>query len=243
MSKQSGLGQRCYVGGYNLSGDVGSIQQIGGGPAALDFTDITELAYERKGGVLGGTINWTSYFNPTRAHPVLSALPTADTLVTVGTSATIGDPAASMQAKQIGYDGGRAQDGSFTLSLNSMSESYPLEWGNQLTAGERTDTAGTNGTGVDGVAASTFGASFYLNLTALTGTNVTVKIQDSADNSSWADLTAGAFAAATAVGWQRISTANNATVRRYLRAVSSGTFTSATFVVNAVRNTIAGVSF
>lgn len=243
MSKQSGLGMRCYVGGYNLSGDVGSIQQIGGGPAVLDFTDITELAFERQGGLLGGTINWTSYFNPARAHPVLSALPTADTLVTVSTSATLGDSAASMQAKQIGYDGSRGQDGSFTFALNSMSESYPLEWGNQLTAGERTDTTGTNGTGVDGTASSAFGASFYLHVTAFTGTSVTVKIQDSADNSSWADLTAGGFTAATAIGWQRITTANNATVRRYLRVVSSGTFSSATFAVNAVRNTVAGVSF
>ena len=41
MAKQGGLGDRLFVGGYNLSGDIGSVQRIAGGPAALDVT-VTE---------------------------------------------------------------------------------------------------------------------------------------------------------------------------------------------------------
>lgn len=239
MAKSTGLGQRCFVGGYNLSGDVGSFQRIGGGPQTLDLTDITQSGYDREGGLLGGEINWTSYFNTSagRAHPVLSALPRTDAAVTVLTSVTLGDPAASLVGLQIGYDPTRDQAGNLTFGVSAQNDGFPLEWGRSLTAGERTDTAATNGASIDDAAATTFGAQFYLHVTGFTGTSVTVKIQDSADNSAWADLAGAAFTAATAIGWQRIAVTG--TVRRYLRAVTTGTFSSATFVVNAVRNPIA----
>lgn len=245
MAKQTGLGDRLYVGGSNLSGDIGSVQRIAGGPAALDLTDITQSAYDREGGIRNGGIDFTSYFDKAtgKAHPVLSALPRADTLVTYGRGALIGSWAASCVALQIDYAGTRANDGSFTFNVSTQSDGYGLEWGQQLTAGERTDTSATNGASLDGGASSSFGAQFYLHVTGFTGTLVTVKIQDSADNSAWLDLSGAAFTAATAVGWQRIAIANNATVRRYLRAVTTGTFSSATFVVNAVRNDVAGVTF
>lgn len=236
MPKQGGLGQRCYVSGFNLSGDVANIRSIQGGPQALDLTDITQSAYQRTGGLLGGSIGITSYFNVSagRAHPVLSVLPRADVMVTAATSAILGDPAASLQAVQIGYDGNRDQPGNFTLNVDAQSDLYPLEWGRQLTAGERTDTVATNGASIDDLASTAFGAQFYLHATAFTGTSVTVKIQDSADNSAWLDLAGASFAAVTAVGWQRIAVAG--TVRRYLRAVTTGTFSNAVFVVNSIRN-------
>lgn len=236
MAKQTGLGDRLYVGGYNLSGDIGSVQRVAGGPAALDLTDITQSAYDREGGLRDGGIDFTAWFDKATgaAHPRLSSLPTADTLVTYCRGLGIGSPAASCVAKQIGYDGSRAADGSFPLAVTSMANAYGLEWGFQLSAGEQTDTSGSNGTSVDGGAATTFGAQFYLHVTALTGTNVVVKVQDSADNSSWLDLSGAAFASKTAVGWERIAVSG--TVRRYLRIVTSGTFTSATFLVQAVRN-------
>lgn len=244
MTKAAGLGMRCYVGGYNLSGDVGSIGRIAGGPAALDLTDITQSAYERAGGLRSGGIDWSSYFNPARAHPVLAALPRTDVLVTVATSVTIGDPAASCVALQIGYDGSRAQDGSFPLAVSAQSDGYGLEWGQLLTAGERTDGSATaTGTGLDGTASSAFGAQFYFHLTAFTGTSVTIKIQDSADNSSFSDLASATTTAMTAIGYQRIAISNAATVRRYLRVATVGTFSNAVFVVNAVRNAIAGQVF
>ncbi|MET0916719.1 MAG: hypothetical protein ABWY81_11035 [Jiangellaceae bacterium] len=246
MAKQSGLGMRLWVGGFNLSGDINSINRIAGGPAALDLTDITESAYERQGGQRDGGIDFTSYFNPSssRAHPVLGALPRIDTLVSTATGTLVGSPMASCQAIQIGYDPQRGQDGSLTFGVTTNSDQYGLEWGESLTAGERTDsTATASGTGLDGGAASTFGAQFYLHLTAFTGTSVVVKVQDSADNATFADLAGAAFTSATAVGWQRIAISNAATVRRYVRVATTGTFTVATFAVNMVRNSIAGQVF
>jgi hypothetical protein len=130
------------------------------------------------------------------------------------------------------------------MDVSMASDTSWLDWGLSLTAGKRVDTAGTNGAGVDfgdpSPAAYTFGLQAYLHVFALTGTNVIVRLQHSNDNGvgdAWADVTAGAFTSVTAVpGKERIQTARNLTVKRYLRAVSSGTFTSATFAVSAVIN-------
>ena len=44
MAKQSGLGQRLYVGGFDISGDVGSIDNASTPTALLDVTGIDKLA-------------------------------------------------------------------------------------------------------------------------------------------------------------------------------------------------------
>lgn len=243
MSKQTGLGDRFAVGGYDLGGDIGSIQQINGGPAALDLTDITQSAYERQGGLRNGGMQFSSWFNDAagRAHPVLKTLPTSDTITMYGRGAAIGSPGAACVGLQIDYAPNRANDGAFSFTTTVQSDGYGLEWGDQLTAWARSDTAATNGTGLDGTASSSFGAQFYLQMFTVAGTSCTVKIQDSADNSSWLDLSGASFIAVTAgtVSAQRIAVTG--TVRRYLRAVSSGTFSSAVFSVLACRNLTATV--
>ncbi len=56
-----------------------------------------------------------------------------------------------------------------------------------------------------------------MHVTAYAGfTGVAVKVQHSADNSSWADLVS--FTNVTAVGWQRVSVAKGTQINRYLRA-------------------------
>lgn len=241
MAKQSGLGDHLLVGGYDISGDIGSLSRIGGGPAALDLTDITQSAYDRDGGLRTGEIAFSSWFDKAAgmSHATLSGLPTTDALASYCRGYGLGFPVASCVAKQIGYDGTRNADGSFSLASSMQSNGYGLEWGVQLTPGLRTDTTATNGASIDGSASSSNGAQFYLHATAFTGTSVTVKIQDSADNSSWADLSGAAFTAVTAAGWQRIAVTG--TVRRYIRVATTGTFSNAVFLVNAVRNATAVV--
>ena len=250
--KTSGLGDFYWVGGNDLSGDTNSLSKISGSQATIDVTGINKGAYERLGGLRDGQIAWTSYFNPTGAHPVLSALPTADTLTTyvanggvVGSSA-IGNASACMQAKQLNYDGTRAQGGAYTFAVTADANQYGLEWGQMLTAGIRTDTAATNGASLNGLAATSFGAQAYLQVFSFTGTDVTVKLQDSADNSTFADVASGAFAQTTSgPGWQRIALSNVATLRQYVRAstVTTGGFTNLQFAVVLVRNQTSGQVF
>jgi hypothetical protein len=248
MTKTGGLGDNLYVGGYNLSGDIGSVDKIQGGMKPIEVTGIDKSAMERIGGERDGSMSWKAFFNTGvgQAHPVLSALPTADVVATYCRGTVLGNPCASLVAKQLNYDGNRGQSGEFVFSVDAEANGYGLEWGVLLTAGLRTDTAATNGTGVDTAASASFGAQAYLQVTAFTGTDVTVKIQDSADNVSFADVAGLSFTAVTAAPFtQRIATGNTATIRRYVRAVTttSGGVTSVTFAVHVTKNEVAGVTF
>jgi hypothetical protein len=240
--KLTGLGSNFYVDGVDLSGDALGFSRIGGGLAGVfPKTGIDKYAYERVGGGHDGSMEWQTAFNvdASRAHLTLRGLPTADRVVSffhqVG---TLGNAAASLVGKQINYDPTRGNDGDLNLTVQALANGYGLEWGNQLTPGKRTDTAGTNGTGVDFTTVSTaFGWQAWLHVFALTGTNVVLTLQDSADNVSFANLSGGAFTSATGVTSQRLESASRTdTVRRYLRVVSSGVFTSATFAVMFTRN-------
>lgn len=318
MSKQSGLGDVLFFNGYDLSSNVGELSKISGSVALLDVTPINVKAFVRIGGLRNGEMAFKSFFDPAagQEHTALSGRPTTDEQLMYGRGTTLGSPSACLIAKQLNYDATRDNKGMLTFAVNNQSNGYGLEWGNLLTAGLRTDTAATNGTGVDqanglvtpsvpasgtpvtnpsplpvtvvitggtmsavvinGItvgsgagtytlpagasitltytvaptwtwtAVTAFGAQAYLQVTAFTGTDVTVTIQDSADNSSFSNVTGLAFTATTtAHTTQRIATANNATIRRYVRAITttSGGFTSATFAVALVRNSIANQVF
>lgn len=243
MAKSSGLGMRLSIGGVDLSGDVGAFSRIGGGPASTqDVTDITQSGMARLGLLRDGAIDYTAFFDPTGAHPVLSALPVADQVMTCHVGTAISSPCASIVAKQLNYDPTRGNDGALTIAVGSPANGYGLEWGVGLTAWQRTDTTATDGASIDDAAATTFGAQAWLHVYSLTGTDVTVKIQDSANNSAFADVTGLTFTAVTAAPTaQRLATAAGATVRRYLRAVTttSAGFTSAVFTVQVTRNATA----
>jgi hypothetical protein len=77
---------------------------------------------------------------------------------------------------------------------------------------------------------------------AFTGTSVTVKLQESSNDGAgdaYADVVGGSFTAATGVTSQRIATAGNLAVERWLRVVTTGTFSNAVFAVNICRNDVA----
>lgn len=247
MAKQSGLGDNLYVAGRDLSGDIGSIGGISGGPAALEVTGIDKSAYERLGGVRDGSLEYTAFFNDAvgQAHPTLAALPTADQIVSYLRGTTLGNAAASMVGKQIGYDGARNENGSLTFKVQALANGFGVEWGRMLTAGKRTDGGAANGTGVDAGASSAFGLQAYLHVFAFTGTSVTIKLQESSDNAvgdPYADVVGGAFSLVnTAPVSERIATAGNLTVERWLRVVTTGTFSNLVFAVLVARNDTAVV--
>lgn len=248
MAKQGGMGSTAYVDQYDIGGDVTALGNIGGGPNPGDVTSIKKLAMERIGLVRDGRIEFTSAFNPDNvstikgSHQALKSLPTTDRIVTYFQGQALGAPAACCISKQINYDGTRGTDGSFFLGVSAQGNGYGMEWGEQLTAGSRTDTAATNGTAIDfGAVSSLFGWSAYVHLTQFTGTSVTITLQDSADNVSFAALTDGATAALTVAAAvpRLMSSSATATVRRYVRVITTGTFSNAVFAVSFVRYQVA----
>ena len=244
MAKTSGLGDQFLIGGYDLSGEVNALSKVSGSLATLDMTPINKSAHVRLDGLKDGAIDFTTLFDPAagHSHPVLATLPRTDVICAYLRGGVLGNPAACEVAKQVDYAPTRANDGMLSSAVSTVANGFSIEWGDQLTAGLRTDTAATNGTAVDFTAATSFGFQAYLQVTAFTGIDVTIKLQDSADNSSFADLASGAFTHTTAAHTtQRIAVGGTATVRRYVRAstVTTGGFTSVTFSVVLVKNKIA----
>jgi hypothetical protein len=239
--KESGLGDNFYVDGYDLSGDINSLGSISCPLATEENTGIDKFAVERKGLAHDGHMDWIAYFNASagQAHPKLSALPTADVVASYFHTTVLGNPVAALVGKQIGYDGNRSDSGSLRMNCSAEANAFGLDWGRSLTAGKRTDTTATNGSSIDTTASVSFGAQAYLHVFAFTGTSVTVKIQDSADNSSFTDVTGLTFTAATGQTSQRLATSRTATIRRYIRAVTTGTFSNAVFAVMITKNKVA----
>lgn len=247
MTKEPGLGAGFFLSGYDFTGDVVAMRELSGGPALLEgVTGIDKLAHERLGARLSGAQRITTWFNPAAnmGHKRLATLPLGNQQGQYWHRTVAGRPVHCMVGKQVNYDGTRAEDGSFTFDSDIESDGFGAEWATGLTAGKRVDAAPTNGTGVDFTTpafagSSTFGAQFYLQVFAFTGTSVTIKIQESSDNGggdAFADVTGGGFTLVNGITHERIQTVRNQTVERYLRVVTTGTFSAVTFAVAAVRN-------
>lgn len=246
MAKQTGLGDQLYVGGFDLSGDIGSLGAIGGGPNAGEVTAINKSAKERRGLLRDGRMEFNSWFDPDvgAAHDVLANLPTADVGVLYTRGTAVGSQAAGMIGKQIDYAPTRGEDGSLELAINVQANGFGLEWGTLYTDGLDTFTvAGAGAVNDAGAAVGTtlFGAQIYVQVTAFTGTGAIVTLQSSTDNGvgdPWADV-AGAGAVVGATGsFRSQSSAGTTPVERYTRlnVTSFGGFSSITFVAMAVRN-------
>lgn len=244
MAKESGLGANLYIDGWDISGDTNSVGTISKALAPLPVTGIDKYAMERLPGKLTGRIAWVSYWNPTNAHLALETLPRTNRVVSYLHKPLSGSPAATMIALQISYDPKREDNGGLTATVDTLSNAQWLDWGFSLTDGKRIDTTATNGIGVDfgdpTPATYSFGLQADLHVFAFTGTSVTFTLEQSSDNGvgdAFTPVTGGVFTPVTSAHTsERIATARNQSVERYLRVVTSGTFSSVTFAVIATIN-------
>lgn len=240
MVVESAIGSRFFLDGYDISGDVGQGScRFSGSP--LDISNITESGTRRLMGRKSGELNWNVFFNDAtgQEHLALKAINRNDRYgMWAHRCAAIGDSAMAMRGKQMNYDWSLGADGGLIGSVQMLSTNMPgLEAGKLLTPGKRTDTGATNGSSLDGSAATAHGLAAYCFLTDFTGTDITIALEDSANNSTFAAITGGSFTQFTGVGAQRIQTGITGDVRRYVRVATttSGGFSSATFVVMMVR--------
>jgi hypothetical protein len=191
-----------------------------------------------------GSLNFTGLFNAAagRVHEVFSAAKSSAT-------------AAIVSVAGEGFVPGNLVDmGKFQLTNYNISAGTeaPTEVSADLASDDQQDTGValnddliavtalgvTNGTSVDETAATASGWVAHLHVKAYSGwTNATVKIQDSADGSAWADLAGATFNAVTGVAEQRFEGASAAAVRQFVRAVvtTTGTSGSISFAVAFAR--------
>ena len=241
MAKGTGLAQNFYVGGRDISGDVGAVRRCASPRPSLDVTGISQSAYHRVNGLADGVIEFAPWFNDAagQEHLALRGLPTANVIVLYANRATRSAAAAGLVAKQVNYDWSRGPDGSLGGVVNAMANGTPVEWGLMLTAGMVTDAAAANGTSVDDTAATSNGIAGYLEIASIATGTPTMVIQESSDDGgvdAWtAKLTFTAVAAASAPTAERLTATG--TVERYLRAVTTGTFTDAKYAIMYRRGT------
>ena len=151
MTKKGALGGNVFIAGYDLSGDIASLESVSGGPVALEVRGMNKLAPERIGGVRDGGIGFTTWFNDAsdQEHDALKGLPTADVQIQYHQGTTLGDAVAALIGKQVNYDGTPEQDGGFSFAVQAVANAKGLEWCQSLTAGKRTDGSATNGSSID----------------------------------------------------------------------------------------------
>lgn len=244
MVKESGIGQKCYVHGFDISGDVGQINNIGSPIGLLDVTPIDVEAFERIMGKRDADISFTAFFNKAadREHLALKGLPTTDVLAVVLFGTTAGDEMAAISAKQINYDAARPADGAFGFGVQLLgSAGFPLDYGLLLVAKTASHTSASDETGINFGSQTTIGAVGFLQHfedTSPTGT-IEYDIEDSSDSSNgddgaWANLLAFADVATPWAGIaERISVDGN--VEKWTRASTNGTFTNASFSMSLRR--------
>lgn len=239
MAKQSGLGQAFYAGGYDLSGDVSAINKAASPRATLEKTGINSSAVERILTHGNGELEWTSHFNPAAAqeHAALSTLPTADvvTMWLLGTAS--GADVACLNGKQINYDPNRTANGDLMLGVQAESNSSPLEWAELLTDGGKSTHASATSDSVhlDNGAGTSNGVAAYLEFFSRASGTPTFLVEHSTNDSVWATLlTFDGTGGATPFGERKTA---SGTVNRYLRAATTGTFTTAVFSIAVRRGT------
>lgn len=231
MSKSSGLGNRLYIDGYDISGDVGAISSLTTPRGVQENTGIDKSAVERLLLLSDGELSFDTFFNDAtdQLHDVLSTLPTTNRQGIFAKSTTRGEPGFAMVCKQINYDWTRSADGALagTTQLMNADGNTPA-WGDMIAVKETIASAGDLTGHIDASDASTAdGVVAYLQIFTLGSGTPVITLQDSSDTTdgddgSWSTI--GTFTINSARSAERLSVAG--TIEKGLRIEASGTFTN-----------------
>ncbi len=231
-----------YVGGIDLSGDsrsFGSAEDVFDPADMMGWGHLVHyfLANQRTVGLTGyvAHLNDTS---TTGAHTVLKSSDNADRLSLLfggGGAPTTGDPAYLIGSVQVsdsaGIDTNAAIVNADFLQDARQVDPASRPWGVVL-QGATAISATTTGTGVDGGASTANGARANLHVTVSSGGTWAFKIQDSADDSAWADLITFSANGSAVTSEQGAVTG---TVDRYTRGVLTRTSGTLTAVITIAR--------
>lgn len=231
MAKQSGLGQRLYIEGMDVSGDVGAITGFRVSRATQDVTGLDKSAMERILALADGELGFNLFYDPDSPElEYLGDLPTADAqgLWLLGT--TRGDPCWAIVGKVPTYDWARSADGALLGTVQLQSAAGVAPEPAELLVAKTTHESATDEDALDGGASSSSGGvGFLQHFDAASGT-VEYDIEDSADNDTFANLLAFADVETPYDPIaERVEVAG--TVERYVRASTNGTFTDAVFAM------------
>lgn len=178
-------------------------------------------------GAQDGSLNFSGYFNATagRTDEVFTSLKdsVAAAIVSVAPEGfTIGNLVDMGKFQLTSYAINTGTEAPVEVSADMASDDQQdtgVSLKDDLSA-ETTTDATVNNASVNETAQTLLGWVAHLHVKTYSGfTSVTVKIQDSADDSAWADVAGAGFTLASGVTEQRLEGAVAATVRQYVRSV------------------------
>lgn len=154
---------------------------------------------------------------------------TATPLTVFQNGTTAGEPCVVLNSKIQNYTIDSSVSDAVAVSSSFIGDNF----GRGLSLYALTNTSATaNTTAVDFGSSTSFGGQAFLHCTAHSSADIDVKIQSSADNSSFADVSGMSFTNISGTTSERIASANNITVNRYVRLAITVNSGSATFQVS-----------
>lgn len=217
MSRTHAQSSRVLLNSSHVSGDITGYR-LSHRRILSEVTSLLSDGEQFLPGQIGGALGLDGLFNSGAGNLTdvidLAAPNAAGLLATVlPDGLTVGAIAFLAQA----HVASRAVDGAVKDAVKMTIEGTPedgVDFGvllHALTA----ETADGNASSIDNAASSTGGGLANLHVTAFSGlTSISIRVQHSADNSSWSDLVT--FTSVTATTWERKTVTG--TVNRYIRA-------------------------
>lgn len=230
---------RVLVDEFNMSGDTREIGEVG-----VEYTEDDATALS------DGVMNYT-FGHPTAVMDGYTALFRADgsgqsfdvlqtpeervisVAIGIRSEPEVGDPAFMHVANQASFriDGSGPILASANMPRGISNIGMERLWGHVLAAGSSIG-ATTSYDSVDNGASTDNGLTAFLHVTATSSGDWVLKVQHSADDSTWADLIT--FSADGSAITSEVGEASG-TVNRYLRFQATRTSGTTTFWVTAVR--------
>jgi len=215
-----GKNTKIYVDEYDFSAyfnDASSSTSVDTAETSAFGTDAkTYIAGHTDGTIsLGGMFEGTASTG-TDQH-FASSLAGAEQLVILATEGhAVGRRAVMMKSENTSYETSSPIGDVVQASVEFQADKG-LGHGVILSSGSSLTATG-NGTGVDNGASSADGGYGYLSVPVNTRNgNITVKVQHSADDSTYADLATFTVVSGTTLTSERVEVATGTTVNRYLR--------------------------
>lgn len=219
-----GKSAQILHGAYNLS----SFLNDASASADVEVAETTAFGSSAKTYIVGlkdGTVSASGMFDgaASATDEVLSASIGSDTLapVTIGyDGTTLGNRVTILKAKTTSYEVSTPVGDVVAVSYSAQADGG-LDQGVSLAALASVSTT-TTGSSHDNSASSANGGVAQLHVTANSrDADATIKVQHSADNSTFADLATFTVVATTVTTSERVIVASGTTVNRYLRAVNT----------------------
>lgn len=246
MAFSHGSSAVLLSGGYDISGYLKSVS-TDGGREVNDTSTLGATSRTFYGGLGMATVNSEGLFDGDSVGPpeaidyiLYNALGTESGVLYFPTGSTLGNPALGLHGVQGAYAITSPVEDMVAISL-SIASNHGYERGISLQSHTSAVTTSGNGSSYDSgiVGGTALGGTGFLQVIAHSGTTptITVKIQDSANDSTWADLVTFTQVGDT-IATERIELGATDQVDRYLRVLYTiaGSSPSYTFAAAFHRN-------